>query len=831
MDRLADRSLAASRVLAETDHSLPVRASVVVIGGGIIGSSIALHLARAGVDDVLLLERNTVTSGTTWHAAGLIASARGTVALTEFASYGPDFYAELEASTGVEIALTRSGSLSIARQPGRVDELMYAHDVADHAGIPSRLLEPADLGALWPLLSPDGVLAALHFPGDGYVNPGYANLAMIKAASEAGAIVREQVEVTGILEDSGIARGVRTTRGDITADTVVIAAGLWSRDLAATAGVSLPLYAAEHVHVRSHAIAEVQRPLPVLRDVDNSYYIRTEGDRLLVGAFEPRGLPRAVGEIDPGGHAEFPADWDHFEPIRHKAETAVPVLEASGYDRFINAPESFTPDTNFLLGETGQLQRLFVAAGMNSQGIIYAPGVGRELARWIIDGAPTIDPSSVDVQRFSTNQSNRRYLHERTRESLGRLYAMHWPSYQSATARNMRRTPLHGCLQDRAARFGELNGWERALYFTGPTVEYAYSYGRPGWFDQVAAEHTATRESVTLFDLSAFTKVEIIGPDALHVCQRAATADVDTEIGRVTYSLFLNESGGIELDGTVTRLADDRFLLVTPSFSHTKTFAYVHRIARGHQAQVIDATSGWATIGVMGPQSRTLMGRVSPADWSNTAHPLYTARWVEIADGYGRVLRLSYAGELGYEVYVPADLAVNVYESLWEAGADLGVRPAGYFALDSLRLEKGYRHLGHDMGPADSPYEVGLGFALSQRKALEFHGGAALADRRAATSRRSLHILMDDPDVMLFHDETVFAGDRQVGQITSGAYGHTLGAAVGIASVDADVDLAAEFSVRIRGRRYPARVSVRPLFDPANTRMLAVGSDEAESAS
>ena len=827
MDRLADRSLESSLVIAGADQGLPSHVSVIVVGGGIIGSSIALHLARSGLDDVVLLERNAVTSGTTWHAAGLIASARGSLALTELARYGPDFYTDLEAQTGVELSVTRSGSLSIARRPGRVDELMYAHDVAEHAGVPSHVVEPSELPELWPLLCTDGILAALHFPGDGYVNPGYANLAMIQAAHAAGVAVHEQVEVSSLLVESGVARGVRTTRGEITADVVVIAAGLWSRDLAATAGVSLPLYAAEHVHVRSHPLSGVHHALPVLRDVDSSFYIRTELDRLLVGAFEPRGLPRAVSEISREGHAEFPADWDHFDPIRRKAEDAVPVLREAGYDRFINAPESFTPDTNFLLGETAELERLFIAAGMNSQGIIYAPGVGRELARWIIEGAPGFDSSSVDVQRFSAHQSNRRYLHERTRESLGRLYAMHWPAYQSTTARNVRRTPLHSCLQQLDARFGELNGWERANYFAGPALEDSYSYLRPGWFDQVAVEHAAIRESVGLFDLSAFTKVEVIGTDALEVCQRAATADVDTALGKVTYSLFLNDRGGIELDGTITRLDTDRFLVVTPSFSHAKTMAYLRRVARDLQAEIVDCTSGWATIGVMGPASRELMTRVSPADWSNSAHPLYSARHVEVADGFGRVLRLSYAGELGYEVYVPTELAVNVYEALWEAGQELDVRPTGYFALDSLRLEKGYRHLGHDMGPGDDPYSVGLGFAVARHKTVAFRGAAALGSIDPGhPPRRSVHVLMGDPTVMLFHDETLFDGDRQVGHITSGAYGHTLGAAVGIATVDADLDPDGDFSVRIRGRRHSARVSMRPFFDPSNIRMLAAESEQ-----
>jgi len=625
VDRIADRNLSALTFTAEATGDLPKRASVVVVGGGIVGYSIAYHLAHAGVSDVLLLERNVLTSGTTWHAAGLIANARGSIALTALSKYGPQLYATLEAATGIDVGLKRPGSISIARKLGRVDELLYAADVAHHCGVDALVVTPDQIANLWPLASTEGMLAGLFFPNDGYVNPGYAALAIAKLAHESGVIIRENVNVTEILISDGVVRGVRTSGGDVLADTVVIAGGLWTRDLGATAGVHLPLYAAEHVHVRSLPIEAPVDHLPVLRDVDNSYYIRAELDRLLVGAFEANGLPRPVSEIATGGFAEFEPNWPHFNPVRQQAESTVPALTKSGYDRFINAPESFTPDTNFLLGETAEVERLFVAAGMNSQGIIYAPGVGRELAAWITHGSPNFDSASVDVQRFSRHQSNRSYLHKRTTESLGRLYAMHWPHHQSTTAREVRRSPLHNSLMARGARFGEINATERANYFGGPSFEESYSYGRPGWFDQVAAEHACAREKVALFDLSAFAKFEIVGADALAMCQRAATANMDVAPGKVVYTLFLNAAGGIELDGTITRLAKDRFLVVTPSTSHTKALAYLNRTAHHFNAYVNDVTGSMATIGVMGPRSRELMSRVSPVDWSNAAQPLYTA--------------------------------------------------------------------------------------------------------------------------------------------------------------------------------------------------------------
>ncbi len=823
MDRLLDRSLSAgvfTSGLTAASDALPERVGTIIVGGGIIGSSIALHLAEAGIEDVLLLERAVLTSGTTWHAAGLVAGGRGSAAMTGLSSYGLEFYGELQQRSGIDVSLERCGSLSIARTGGRVDELWYARDVAVQSGIDAQIVEAAEVGRLWPIASTEGVLAALHFPNDGHVNPGYAAVAMAKLAHSSGVSIREGVTVASILQDNGRASGVVTERGTVLADRVVIASGLWSRDLAATVGAALPLYAAEHVHVRSNPIDGAVTALPVLRDVDNSYYIRHEAGRLLVGAFEPNGIPRAVGDIATGGFATFADDWGHFAPVRTQAEKTVPALGPAGYDRFLTAPESFTPDTSFLLGETAEVEQLFVAAGLNSQGIIYAPGIGRELARWIVAGSPQFDSAAVDVQRFSRHQSNRRYLHARTTESLGRLYAMHWPHYQSQTARNVRRTPLHARLAELGARFGEINGGERANWYGGPTADEGYSYGRPGWFEQVAVEHRAAREGVALFDLSPFAKFEIVGSDAFAVVEHATTNSVDVEVGQAVYTLFLNRNGGIELDGTVTRLAADRFLVVTPSTSHAKSLWLLRRAARGHAAAVVDVTATFATIGVMGPLSRELMARVSPDDWSDTAQPYTRGREVEVADGFAFSLRISFVGELGYELYPSADLAVNVFDALWQAGQDLGLRLAGYHALDSLRSEKGYRHLGHDIGAADDPYSAGLAFTVALDKPGGFTGRDALAVLDQASPRhRTVYVTLDDPEPVFVHDETVFADGVAVGRMTSGSYGHTLGRAVGIAAINPGIDLASTFTVECRGARQSATVSRRPFYDPRGERL------------
>lgn len=822
MEKLVDRTLTAA-MITDTQHDpLPSRARVVIVGGGIVGSSIAAHLAEAGETDVLVLEANRFGSGTSWHAAGLVTGARSNGTLTKLADYGMSVYRQLEKRTGVEVNFTPSGSVSIARNQGRLDEITYARDVARQHGLSSEMLDRERLAELWPLASWDGILGALHFPDDGNVNPGYSAIAFAKLAVDQGVALREGVRVRRVLTDGGRVTGVRTDQGDVEAEIVVLAGGLWTRDLAAAVGAHVPLYPAEHVHVRTNPIEGANPALPVLRDLDHSYYIRHELGRLLVGAFEPNGIPRAVSGIPATGFAEFPPNWEHFAPVRAAAQRTVPAIAESGFDRFLNAPESFTPDANFALGETGEVERLFVAAGMNSQGIIFAPGAGRELAAWILSGTPQFDASGVDVRRFARSQANARFLHDRTREGLGRLYAMHWPQLQMTTGRNVRRTPLHTRLAELGASFGELNGWERANWFEEPGTSpvRAYSYGRAGWFDRVAGEHRAAREGVAIFDLSSFAKFEVAGPGALAALQRTFTADLDVEPGKAVYTLQLNAGGGIELDGTVTRLAHDRFLVVTPAATQDKTLSILRRAVAGQPAAVFDATPGLATIAVMGPRSRELMQRVSPDDWSNEGLPYLHGREVEIADGYAYALRVSFVGELGYELYVTADLALNVFDALWEAGRELGARLAGYFALDSLRSEKGFRHLGHDIGPVDDPASAGLRFTLGLDKPGGFIGAeAALAVDRKNPPRRTVYIAAVDPEPLLLHDETVFCDDVPVGRCTSGSYGHTLGRAVGIAQIGPDTDLAGRFTVECKGVRHPLTVSARPFYDPAGNRM------------
>lgn len=822
MEKLVDRSISGSAFTDSTRDPVPTRAKTIIIGGGIIGASVAYHLAAEGERDILLVDRNVLGSGTSWHAAGLVTGARGNGTLTKLAQYGLHTYETLEERSGIDVNFTRAGSLSIARTPGRLDEIIYARDVARQHGVRTEMLDAHRFTEVWPLASHEGIVGSLLLPDDGHVNPGWAAIAFAKLAWERGVRIREHLGISEILVRDGRAAGVRTAEGDIEADQIVLAGGLWTRDLAATAGAHVPLYAAEHVHVRTEAIEGATPHLPVFRDLDNSYYLRHELGRILVGAFEPDGLPRAVDEISVDGFAEFDADWRHFAPIRAQVEAVVPAIGPAGYDRFLNAPESFTPDANFAIGETGEVDALFVAAGMNSQGIIYAPAVGRELARWMITGAPQFDAYDVDVRRFSHAHNSRRFLRDRTKEGLGRLYAMHWPQLQMSTGRGVRRTPLHDRLASLGASFGELGGWERANWYEGAgcTPRYDYSYGRASWFDRVRDEHKAARESVAIFDLSPFAKVEVAGPDALAVVQKTFTANMDVPIDKAVYTLQLNESGRVELDGTVTRLAADRFLVVTPSATQQKTLAILRRAADGSAAAIFDATAAYATIAVMGPKSRELLERVSPEDWSDDAQKYTFGRRVEIADGYAYALRVSFVGELGFELYVTADLALNVFDALWDAGQDLGVRLAGYFALDTLRSEKGFRHLGHDVGQADDPFSAGLKFTVDFDKSDGFVGREALLQLDPSEpAHRTVYFTIDDPDPILVHDETLFLHDVPIGRVTSGNYGHSLGRAVGIAAIDASADLDGEFSIECKGRRFPITVSRRPFYDPTGSRM------------
>ncbi|HTX69339.1 MAG TPA: FAD-dependent oxidoreductase, partial [Thermoleophilia bacterium] len=635
-ERLRDASYRASQFDPEAAGDPPARARAVVVGGGIIGASVALHLARLGWTDTVVLERSRVASGTTWHAAGLMTRARGTHMQTEMASYSRDFYRDLATLSGIDIGYYANGSLSLARTPERLTELRYALTLAHHHGLPARELSPDEIAGVSPLLRVEDLEGGVLFEEDATVNPGWAAFATAKAAHDLGVRLVEGVRVTGLALSrgpAGVARvtGVHTDRGDVECDVVVLAAGLWTRDLALLAGARVPLHPAEHYWARTEPVDGADRDLPIVRDLDGSIYVRHYRGGLIVGAFEPDGRPRTAASIpEDFSFGEFAPDLEHFGRPLARARERVPALERARFAHYLCAPESFTPDGNFVLGETGEVAGLFVAAGMNSQGIILGPGVGRALAAWIDEGAPTVDAADVDVRRFSPAQTSAGYLFERTRESLGRLYAMHWPFLQPGTARGLRRVPLYGRLAAAGAVFGEASGWERADWYARPDErpgerpEYEYSYGRQNWFAAVAEEHRAARQGVALFDLSSFTKIRVDGPDALRTVQRVFTADLDRPPGRVTYTSMLNARGGVELDGTVSRLDEQAFLLVTSSTAQARAFHWLRRLA-DPSAVVSDVTSGLGVLSVTGPRSRELLAGLTDADLSDQAFPFARA--------------------------------------------------------------------------------------------------------------------------------------------------------------------------------------------------------------
>lgn len=825
-ERLLDDGIAAADVVAGVHDDPPARARIVVIGGGIVGASVAYQLAKLGERDCVLVERDRVSSGTSWHPAGLTANTRASHGLTELARHGIGVYAGLGEESGVPNGFNRRGSIAVARTRARLTELRYNAALARHHGVEAELLGPAEIAQRHPLVDPDGLEGGLHVPHDGTVNPGGSVLGMVKVAAEHGVRVLEGLAVQELECDGGRVAAVRTSRGRIECEVAVLCTGLWSQELGRRFGAPLALHAAEHVWMYTEPVDAPVWELPFVRDLDGHVYVRGYRDRLLVGAFEPDGKPRADVSAS-FAFGEFEPDLPHVAESLERARERMPVLRELALERHLNAPESFTPDNLPLIGETAEVRGLFVAAGMNSQGVLLGPGTGRAVAEWIAEGGPTMDLGEVAPGRFSRPQTGPAYLFERTRESLGRLYAMHWPQLQPEAARGLRRSPLHHRLAAAGACFGETAGWERANWFgePGERPRYEYSFARPPYFDRVAAEHRAAREAVALFDLSSFAKLEVAGAGALAAVQRVFASDLDVPLGKVVYTTMLNARGGVEIDLTVTRLGEQRFLVVAPAIAQRRVGRWLEHHAGG--AVVTDVTAGYATLAVMGPQARTLLGRVTRADLSGEAFPFGSAQPLELGWATALAVRVSFVGERGWELYVAAESAEAVYDAVLEAGADLGLRHAGYHALDSLRLEKGYRHWPADLGPADTPVDAGLGFTVAWDKPGFVGRDAVLAARAAPRRRRMVHLRLDDPGPLLHHGESVLRDGAVVGRVTSGAYGHHLGAAVAIAALedpatlDADATAAGGFAVDVAGEIVPATVSLRPFYDPDSVRMRA----------
>ena len=807
---------------------LPSHARVVIVGGGIVGCSVAYHLTGLGWRDVVLLERRDLSCGTTWHAAGLVGQLRSSHNLTRLASYGAVLYERLEAETGQATGFRRCGSISVARTAERLTELKRGASMAKCFGVEIEVISPSEAGRLWPLMRTDDLAGAVWIPRDGRTNPIDTTLALAKGARQGGATIVENVTVTGIHRDRGAATGVATDHGDIACEIVVNCAGMWGREVGGMAGVNVPLHASEHFYIVTEPMAGVTRELPVLRDTDGYIYAREEVGGLLMGGFEPVAKPWGMDGIPVDfAFSLLPEDWEHFRVFMEQAIVRIPALETAPVRRHVNGPESFTPDNRYMLGEAPELRSFFVAAGFNSVGIASAAGAGRALAEWIVGGEPSMDLWDVDIRRFMPFQGNARYLRERTREVVGLLYAMHWPFRQPETARGVRRSTLHDRLAARGAVFGVVAGWERANWFATDGVEprYVYTYGRQNWFPCAAAEHRAVREAVGLFDQSSLAKFRVQGPDAAAALQRLCANDVDVPPGRIVYTQMLNARGGIECDLTVTRLTESAYLVVTIAAAATHDADWIRRGLRDARVILTDVTSAYTVLGLMGPRSRQLLSRLTDADLSDAAFPFATTREIEIGHAIARATRITYVGELGWELYVPAEFAAGIYEAVLEAGDGLGLRHAGYHAMDSLRLEKGYRSWGHDIGGDDTPREAGLGFAVAFKKDGFVGRDALLRQRDKGLARRLVMFTLDDPAPLLLGDEPIYRDGALVGRITSGAYGHSLGRSVGMGyvahpdGVDAAFVRGAHWELEIALERFAATAHLEPPYDPKSTRV------------
>jgi glycine cleavage system T protein len=808
---------------------LPKHTQVVIIGGGIVGCSVAYHLCKLGWKDVTLLERKTIASGTSWAAAGLLGQLWPTSALTKLASYGADLYSRLEEETGQPTGYKRHGSIRVAKTEARKSEFTRSMAMAHAFGIEMHEISLDEAKRMFPVMQTDDLVAAWFQPNDGCTNPEDTTQALAKGARMGGANIIEEIKVTGIQTKNGAVTGVNTDKGEITCEYVVNCGGMWARDVGKMVGVSIPLFAAEHMHAATKPIEGVYKDMPYLRDMDGYIYVREEMGGLLIGGFEPVAKPWGMKGIpDNFAYTQLQEDWDQFEIFIEKGIERIPAFETAELISLTTVPESFTPDTTYMLGEAPGIKNFFVAAGMNSVGITSAGGAGKALAQWIDQGYPEEDLWSVDVRRFEKWQINHRYLRDRITESVGLLYADHWPFKQVQTARNVKCSPFHDRLKDRGGCFGVLAGWERANWFAPEGVKpvYEYSWGRQNWFDYSAQEHMAIREKVGMYDLSSMANFMMEGPDALAELQYICANNVDVPVGKVVYTQLLNERGGIEADLTVTRLEPNKFFIVTPGATAARDFDWIKRHMRSDAAAVLtNVTSSYGMLGIMGPKSRDLLAQLTDEDLSNEAFPFATAKEIDV--GYARPLavRMSFAGELGWELYIPTEFCLNVFDAVMEEGEKAGLTLVGLHAVDSLRLEKSYKHWGSDIGPDDTPLESGLGFCVDLKKK-DFLGKDALVKQKAETLKRKLvTFTIEDPKPLIYHDEPIYRNGELLCENTHGSYSHLFQCAIGMCYLENDDGvtdewiLSGKYEINVEGKLYPIKIHLHPPYDPKSERV------------
>ncbi len=818
-----------------TPATLPERAQVVIVGGGVIGANVAYHLTKLGWKDVLLLERRQLTSGTTWHAAGLITSAgMAHETLLWMARYTRDLYVGLEEETGQATGWRPIGHLHIARTPERLETLRREAAFVRGFGVDNREISPKEFQDLWPEARVDDVLAAFHVPDEGRINPADVTMALAKGARMGGATILEGVPVTGFTTHNHRVTGVVTPQGTVECEVVVLAAGMWSRQLGELAGVSIPLQASEHYYMITEPVDWAHPDLPVVEDPDLYGYYREEGGGILVGLFEPVGGPWSVDRVpEEIEFASLPPDWDRVGPYLDRAMDRFPRLREAGIKTMFCGPESFTPDLGPMMGEAPELDGFFVAAGLNSLGILLGGGVGALTAQWIVEGVPDQDVMGFAIDRTQPHESTPAFRRDRTVEQLGALFGdAVWPNWHPSTARNVRRSAIHDRLAAKGASFSATSGTEYPEWFAGPGGDTHQTHGwhRDESFPHQEREHRAIREAVGMIDMSLMANILVQGRDAETVLNTLSAKDVSVPVGRIVYTQWLNERAGIEADITITRLAEDRFMVVSTDLTHRRVLARLRRhTPEGAHVAVTDLSAGTCLMTVQGPRSRELLARLTSADLSNEGFPYLTAREIDVH--YARVLamRVTYVGELGWELHVPADLGLTVYDALVEAGEDLGYRDVGLYAMNSLRMEKGYRDYGLDVDNTDTPIECGLAFAVAWDKPGGFIGREALLRQREAgpPKRRLVQFLLEDPEPLLYGGEPLLRSGEWVGYNRIGAYGHTLGGAVGLGMVEDEDGIPAEaiaewkFELEVNGARYPAKASLTPLYDPKRERIKA----------
>ncbi len=810
---------------------LPSKARVVIIGGGVIGCSVAYHLTKLGWQDVVLLERKQLTSGTTWHAAGLIGQLRASSNMTKLARYSAELYMGLEAETGVATGMRQVGSVSAALTDERLEELYRSAAMARAFGVPVEELSPTEVKERYEHINLDGVKGGVWLPTDGQADPANIALALAKGARQGGAIVKERTKVTAIAKNGRRVTGVDwvsddgTEQGHIQADMVVNCAGMWGHEVGRMAGVNVPLHACEHFYIVTENIPSLTQ-MPVLRVPDECAYYKEDAGKILLGAFEPNSKPWAMDGIpDNFEFDQLPEDFDHFEPILEAACNRMPLLAEAGIHTFFNGPESFTPDDAYHLGLAPEMDNVWVAAGFNSIGIQSAGGAGMALAQWMDEGEKPFDLGDVDISRMHPFQGNKTYLFERSKETLGLLYADHFPYRQKATARGVRRTPFHHHLLEQGAVMGEIGGWERANWFAneGQEREYQYTWKRQNWFENSAAEHRAVRENLGMYDMSSFGKIRVEGPDAEAFLNYVCGANLSVPVGKIVYTQFLNSRGGIEADVTVTRLSETVYLVVTPAVTRLADQTWMLRHRGNYNVVLTDVTAGEGVLAVMGPNARKLLQAVSPNDFSNDVNPFGTAQEIELGMGLARVHRVTYVGELGWEIYIPAEMAGHAFETLHAAGQDMGVKLCGMHMMDSCRIEKGFRHFGHDITCEDHVIDAGLGFAVKVDKPDFIGKGAVIERKETGPKNRMLQFKLTDPEPLLFHNEPLIRDGEIVGYISSGNYGHTLGAAIGMGYVPCEGEKAADvlastYEIDVMGTRVRAEASLKPMYDPKSER-------------